>query len=71
MLIAISATFSRIAIMDDSAFRLIFAAAWVFPAILAIGLPFIPESPAWLVSKNAHAKARKALEKLTRFDGDS
>lgn len=65
MLIAISATFSRIAILDESSFRLIFAAAWVFPAILAIGLPFIPESPAWLVNRNAHAKARKSLEKLT------
>jgi SP family general alpha glucoside:H+ symporter-like MFS transporter len=65
MLIAISATFSRISILEESAFRVIFACAWVFPAILALGLPFIPESPAWLVSKNEHAKARKALEKLT------
>ncbi|CAI4213177.1 unnamed protein product [Parascedosporium putredinis] len=36
-LIAISATFSRVAIMNESAFRVVFAAAWAFPAILALG----------------------------------
>jgi hypothetical protein len=31
--------------MDDSAFRVVFAAAWVFPGLLALGLPFMLESP--------------------------
>ncbi|CVL00441.1 related to maltose permease [Fusarium mangiferae] len=65
MLIAISATFSRVSIMDESAFRVIFAAAWAFPGILALGLPFLPESPYWLVMKQEHDKARQALQRLS------
>ncbi|RKL28330.1 hypothetical protein BFJ72_g12561 [Fusarium proliferatum] len=65
MLIAISATFSRVSIMEESAFRVIFAAAWAFPGILALGLPFLPESPYWLVMKQQHDKARQALQRLS------
>ncbi|KAH0433877.1 maltose permease [Colletotrichum camelliae] len=64
-LIAISSSFSRTAIMDKSAFRVVFAAAWAFPGILALGLPFMPESPTWLVLKNKHDKARRSLERLS------
>ncbi|CAN8105271.1 unnamed protein product [Discula destructiva] len=64
-LIAISATYSRVSIMDQSAFKVLFAAAWAFPAAMAIGLPFIPESPYWLVQKGKEDKARRALEKLS------
>ncbi|WYZ46654.1 hypothetical protein EsH8_IX_000879 [Colletotrichum jinshuiense] len=64
-LIAIAASFSRVAIMDKSAFRVVFAAAWTFPGIILLGLPFIPESPTWLVFKNQHEKARRSLERLS------
>ncbi|KAM0322741.1 hypothetical protein ACHAQA_009332 [Verticillium albo-atrum] len=65
LLMAISATFSRISIMDPSAFRVIFAAGWVFPGILLLGLPFLPESPYWLVMKDKQQDARRALERLS------
>ncbi|KAM0207309.1 hypothetical protein ACHAQD_012101 [Fusarium lateritium] len=65
LLLAISATFSRISIMDDSAFRVVFAAAWTFPGLLALGLPFMPESPYWLTLKNEHEQARRSLVRLS------
>ncbi|KAK0611311.1 hypothetical protein B0T14DRAFT_594440 [Immersiella caudata] len=64
-LIAISSTFARVTIMDPSAFRVLFAAAWVFPCVLAAGLPFLPESPYYLVLKGEHKKARKSLQRLS------
>ncbi|KAK0654901.1 general substrate transporter [Cercophora newfieldiana] len=64
-LIAISSTFARVGIMDPSAFRVLFAAAWVFPFVLAVGLPFMPESPYYLVMKGEHEKARRALQRLS------
>ncbi|KAF5672021.1 maltose permease [Fusarium heterosporum] len=65
LLLAISATFSRISIMNDSAFRVVFAAAWIFPGLLALGLPFMPESPYWLTLKDKHDQARRALLRLS------
>ncbi|KXH49245.1 hypothetical protein CSIM01_13113 [Colletotrichum simmondsii] len=65
MLSAIAASFSRVAIMDKAAFRVVFAAAWTFPGLILLGLPFVPESPTWLVFKNKHDAARKALERLS------
>ncbi|CAG7556517.1 unnamed protein product [Fusarium equiseti] len=65
LLLAISATFSRISIMNDWAFRVVFAAAWIFPGLLALGLPFMPESPYWLTLKNKHDRARHALIRLS------
>ncbi|KAL1601769.1 hypothetical protein SLS60_006684 [Paraconiothyrium brasiliense] len=65
LLVAISATFSRIAIIDPLAFRIIFAGAWAFPAGLALGLPFVPESPYWLVMKGKPEQARKSLVRLS------
>ncbi|TEA20933.1 General alpha-glucoside permease [Colletotrichum sidae] len=64
-LIAIASSFSRQAIMDKSAFRVVFAAAWAFPGALALGLPFLPESPTWLVLKNRHEQARRSLRRLS------
>ncbi|KAF3351014.1 hypothetical protein VdG2_00521 [Verticillium dahliae VDG2] len=65
LLMAISATFSRLSIMDPSTFRVVFAAAWVFPGLLLLGLPFVPESPYWLVMKGKQQEARRALQKLS------
>ncbi|KAK5659578.1 hypothetical protein OQA88_780 [Cercophora sp. LCS_1] len=64
-LIAISSTFARVGIQDPSAFKVLFAAAWVFPAILAVGLPFMPESPYYLVMKGKPEAARMSLERLS------
>ncbi|KAH8194729.1 hypothetical protein TruAng_011104 [Truncatella angustata] len=63
-LIAISSTFSRVAIQDPSAFRTLFAAGWAFPGLLAIGLPFMPESPYWYVMKGKRDAAKKSLQRL-------
>ncbi|KAI1873996.1 uncharacterized protein JN550_002575 [Neoarthrinium moseri] len=65
MLIAISSTFSRVAIIDPMAYKVLFAAGWAFPTILALGLPFLPESPYWLVMKNRKEDAMKALRRLS------
>ncbi|KAM0552371.1 hypothetical protein ACHAPJ_007931 [Fusarium lateritium] len=65
LLLAISATFSRVSIMDDSAFRVVFAAAWIFPGLLALGLPFMPESPYWLTLTGKHDQARRSLVRLS------
>lgn len=51
--------------MDESAFRVVFAAACAFPGTLALGLLFLPESPYWMVMKNKHDEARRALERLS------
>ncbi|KAJ3540813.1 hypothetical protein NM208_g4893 [Fusarium decemcellulare] len=67
-LIAISTTYGRVAIMNESAFRVVFAAAWVFPGILALGLPFLPESPYYLVMKNKRDLALKHLANLSAAD---
>jgi hypothetical protein len=56
--------------MDESAFRVVFAAAWVFPGVLAIGLPFLPESPYYLVMKNKRDEALKHLAKLYSKEED-
>jgi MFS transporter, SP family, general alpha glucoside:H+ symporter len=64
-LIAISSTFSRVAIIDPMAYKLLFAAGWAFPGVLALGLPFLPESPYWLVMKGRKEDAVKALQRLT------
>lgn len=63
-LIAISSTFARISIQDPSAFRVVFAGAWAFPALLALGLPFLPESPYYLVLRGDSSGARDALRRL-------
>ncbi|KAK3899137.1 alpha-glucosides permease MPH2 [Staphylotrichum tortipilum] len=64
-LIAISSTFSRVSIIDPMAFRVIFAAAWAFPGLLLIGLPFLPESPYYLVLKGQHDQALASLKRLS------
>jgi Na+/melibiose symporter-like transporter len=42
----------------------LFAAAWVWPGVIVLLLPLIPESPYFLVMKDQLDKAQKSLEKL-------
>ncbi|KAK0383014.1 hypothetical protein NLU13_8930 [Sarocladium strictum] len=65
LLIAVSSTFSRIAIMDPMAYKVLFAAAWAFPAVLAVGIPFMPESPYWLMMKGRREEATRSMERLS------
>jgi SP family general alpha glucoside:H+ symporter-like MFS transporter len=51
--------------MDPSAFRVLFAVGWIFPGILAIGLPFLPESPYYFVLKNRRDDAYHSLLRLS------
>ncbi|KAK4626681.1 Maltose permease MAL31 [Fulvia fulva] len=41
-----------------------FAAQWVWPLIILVGLPFAPESPWWLVRKGKLEAAENALTRL-------
>lgn len=54
--------------MNDSAFRVVFAAAWTFPGLLALGLPFMPESPYWLTLKGKDDQARRSLVRLSAIE---
>lgn len=47
------------------AYKVLFAAGWAFPGVLAIGLPFLPESPYWLVMKGRKEDALVALQRLS------
>lgn len=56
--------------MDPMAFRAVFAGAWAFPGLLALGLPLLPESPYWLMNKGKKGEAQKSLEKLMNPNDD-
>lgn len=47
-----------------------FAAQWLWPAIILIGMPFSVESPWWLVRKGRFADAEKALRRLASSEVD-
>lgn len=51
--------------MNDWAFRVVFAAAWIFPGLRALGLSFMPESPYWLALKDKNDQARHAMIRLS------
>ncbi|SMR44099.1 unnamed protein product [Zymoseptoria tritici ST99CH_3D1] len=42
-----------------------FAAQWIWPLIILIGLPFAPESPWWLVRRGRIGDAERALQHLS------
>ncbi|KAM3068643.1 hypothetical protein ACMFMG_011166 [Clarireedia jacksonii] len=63
-LIAASIAFDRISIVDESAYKVLFAAGWVWPIILLLGFPLVPESPYHLFRKGKLSSASNALQKL-------
>lgn len=47
------------------AYKVLFAAGWAFPGVLALGLPLLPESPYWLAMRGRSEQARDALRRLS------
>lgn len=53
--------------MDQSSYKVVFAAEWIWPVLLVLGAFVIPESPPYyLVRKNRMDSATKSLTKLQR-----
>ncbi|KAH8678391.1 general substrate transporter [Xylariales sp. PMI_506] len=67
-LIAASVSFTRVTIMDQSSYKIMFAAEWCWPAALVLGAFLIPESPYFLIRKNRIEDANSSLSKLHRGD---
>lgn len=63
-LIAASIAFTRVTIMDQSAYKDLFAAEWAWPGVLVLFAFLVPESPYYLVRQNKLDKASKAVSKL-------
>ena len=55
---------------DEWAYRIPFAVQWLWPVPILLGVLFAPESPWWLVRRNRHADAHKALLRLTNALAD-
>lgn len=53
---------------DKWGYKIPFAIQWIWPVPLIIGIALAPESPWWLVRKERHEDARKALQRLTSSD---
>ena len=55
-------------IMGRKAYLIPLGVFYIIPAILIVTLPFIPETPRWLVEHNKPEQARKALTRLRHKD---
>lgn len=62
--IAISVVFSRVQIMDKSAYLIPISLGWVFAGLCVIGGILMPESPSFLVVKGRIDEARRSFERL-------
>ncbi|CAK7226328.1 hypothetical protein SBRCBS47491_006192 [Sporothrix bragantina] len=61
-LVAASIAFKRVTIMNQSAYKVLFASEWVWPGLLLLGGAFlVPETPYHLARKGLFDKARKSL----------
>ncbi|KAH8694855.1 general substrate transporter [Talaromyces proteolyticus] len=49
---------------DEWAYRIPFAIQWIWPVVLLAGLPFVPESPWWLIRQNDLDGAERSLRRL-------
>ncbi|KAF3403560.1 Galactose transporter [Penicillium rolfsii] len=52
---------------NANAYRIPMGLLMVLPGIMLVLLPFIPESPVWLVKKNRQEAASKSLQKIYRM----
>lgn len=52
--------------MDQSSYKVVFAAEWIWPVLLVLGAFVVPESPYYLVRKDRIDSATKSLAKLHR-----
>ncbi|KAI1608308.1 general substrate transporter [Exophiala viscosa] len=50
--------------MNKESYRIPLGLFFIFPVIISVLLPFMPETPRWLVEHNKVEKARKALVRL-------
>ncbi|ETN40969.1 uncharacterized protein HMPREF1541_05249 [Cyphellophora europaea CBS 101466] len=55
-------------IMSPKSYQIPLGIFFIVPVILSIALPFMPESPRWLIEHNRTSDARKALTKLRHKD---
>lgn len=65
-LIAASVAFTRVTIMNDSSYKVLFAAEWSWPGILVLFAFLVPESPYFYIRKGKADAAGKALGRLHR-----
>jgi MFS transporter, SP family, sugar:H+ symporter len=56
---------------DASGYRIVISIQFIWAAILAGGMAFLPESPRYLVKKGKTEKARRNLARVLRADIDS
>ncbi|PWY73526.1 maltose permease Mal61 [Aspergillus eucalypticola CBS 122712] len=63
-LIAASVALPRMSMSTDAAYKVLFASGWVWPGVILLFLPFIPESPYFLVMKGQREKAGRMLSRL-------
>ncbi|PSN70692.1 maltose permease MAL61 [Corynespora cassiicola Philippines] len=56
---------------DLLSFRIPLACLYIVPAILTVGLFFVPESPRWLLHKGKQEEARKSLSALRSDHGEA
>ncbi|GLI72090.1 hypothetical protein PoHVEF18_000258 [Penicillium ochrochloron] len=63
-MIAASVALPRMSMVVPAAYKVLFAAAWVWPGVIILLLPLIPESPYFLVMRDELDKAQKSLARL-------
>ncbi|KAJ5100027.1 hypothetical protein N7532_007028 [Penicillium argentinense] len=63
-MIAASVALPRMLMTSENAYKVLFAAAWVWPGVIILFLPLLPESPYFLVMKDRLEEARKSLVRL-------
>lgn len=68
-LIAAGITQGTEALTSKASYKVPMGGLVFLPLLLMLGLPFIPESPVWYVSKERSEEAKRALERIHKGDG--
>ena len=69
-LVATSIAFKRVRIMNTSAYKVLFASGWAWPAAIMVAIWFIPECPYYLVRKGDVEKAGRMLQRQSNKYAD-